>query len=128
MFMKNNVEVAPIKEILERIQEQENSWLAIAPEEEKKKFKITYDTNIFYLRMLNYAVENGEVCPEGLFIRLTIAEMVKILGYSGGKTQKSISSLSKCGIIRRTDDSGIEAPATRIPATTILKKEFYEKR
>lgn len=127
-MMNKKIEIAPVTEILERIQAQESKWLATATENEKKSLVFTYDTNIFYLRMLSYALENGEECPEGLMLRLTVDNMVNILQYSGGMTQKSLSCLSKCGVIKRVDENGKSAPVKGRLASTILKREFYEMR
>lgn len=84
--------------------------------------RLTYAQKVFYLRLVAYAAVNGESCPEGLKIYLSVNEMAAFFDISKRMVTKCLRIFTDCGILLRYN--GMTFPRSAI---TIIKKEFYER-
>lgn len=110
--MNNRIEIDTENNIMERLQKSAVSH----------GLRLTYTQQTFYLRLVSYAIEKGELCPEGLKLSLSINDMVSSLNISKRMVIKSLKNLSDCGILFRYN--GMTFPRSM---TTVIKKEFYER-
>lgn len=88
---------------------------------QEKGITLTERQNILYLRMLDYALEYGEVVEEGLKLDLKVDDYVHQFKVAKGALPAFFKNLSECGIILRTNYG------TKRGASTVLKKEYYQK-
>ena len=87
----------------------------------EKGIDLTEFQKILYLRILDYALANGEVSAEGLILELKTDDYVRLFNVAKGGLPAFFKKLSECGIILRFNNG------TRKAATIVLKKEFYQK-
>lgn len=86
--------------------------------------RLTYTNELFFLRLLEFAQAQGENCPEGIKVVLSINEMSERLSISKRMVISSLRNLIRCGaIIRRREKNTF--PQSK--SATILKKQFYER-
>jgi len=84
--------------------------------------RLTYTHKLFYVRLLAYASEHGEVCPEGLKVSLSVNEMSTCLSITKRMVEQSLRAFSDSGILLRNIKKSFPRSCD-----TVLKKEFYER-
>lgn len=84
---------------------------------------LTYTQNLFFLRLLRYAMKHGVPCREGLNVTLTVDEMVEVLEIKKRMVILSLRNLSDCGALLRYDGGTFPRSACE----TIIKREFFER-
>lgn len=89
-----------------------------------KGVKLTYTQKLFYVRLLRYGLEYGNVCPEGISVSLSVDELTSQLSISKRMVIQSLRVLCDCGILLRYKG---EKSFPRVSNTTVLKREFYER-
>lgn len=89
-----------------------------------KGINLTYTHKLFFLKLLDYARENGDYCPEGIKILMSIEDLSKCLSISSRMVSQSLKIFKDCGIILRCENKKTFPRSTNV---TILKKEYYEK-
>jgi len=109
---KIKMDMARDNEIMERLQTTALSY----------GVRLTYTQKLFYLRLVSYAADKGEPCPEGLKVSLSVIEMAFFLDVSKRMIIQSLRIFSDCGILLRYN--GMTFPRS---VMTIIKKEFYER-
>lgn len=89
-----------------------------------KGVNLTYTHKLFFLKLLNYACKYGYVCPEGIKVFMSVADLSKYLSVSRRMVSQSLKVFTDCDIILRCEGEKTFPRSTNI---TILKKEYYEK-
>lgn len=89
-----------------------------------KGVNLTYTHKLFFLKLLDYAKEHGESCPEGMQILVSVSNLSKKLSISPRMVTQSLQVFRECGIIQRRAG---EKTFPRSISTTVLKKEFYDE-
>lgn len=87
--------------------------------------KLTYTQKVFYLRLLMYAMSEGEPCSEGLKVSLSVNDMSSCLSISKRMVVNSLRVLSDCGILLRYKG---ENTFPRSSDVTVMKKQFFERK
>lgn len=86
--------------------------------------KLTITHKMFYLKLVKYAIENGQCLDDMYIIEKTEKELSKILEISSRMVTQSLQVLIKCGVIDRIKD---ENNFPRKASKTIIYKEIIEK-
>lgn len=107
-----SMDIATDIEIMERLQTKALSY----------GVRLTYTQKIFFLRLVVFAADKGEPCPEGLCVSLSVNEMASFLDISKRMVIQSLRILSDCGILLRYN--GMTFPRSVL---TIIRIEFYER-
>lgn len=89
-----------------------------------KGIKLTYTQKLFFVRLLRYGLEQGNVCPDGISVSLSVNDMTHQLSISKRMVIQSLRVLSDCGILLRYKG---EKSFPRGADTTVIKSEFYER-
>lgn len=90
---------------------------------QQKEVKLTLTHKIFFLKLLKYAIENGDELVGGYSITKTERELSEILGISFRMVTQSIQVLLKCEVIGRIPG---EKKFPRSPIKTIVYKSILE--
>lgn len=104
-------------DLFKRLQKVANEYNESHPD--KDDISLTYSTKIFYIKVLDYALEHGEETERGFSVDLSVKEMAKIGGVSDGMSEKAIKTLSESGIILRNK-------ITSKKVITILERSVFE--
>ena len=86
---------------------------------------ITYTHNFFFLRLLDYAEQQGKETEDGLSVTVSVQELARILDVPLRTTIQSLSRLTACGALQRKKAGKGAVPRT--PIETTLVKRFYQK-
>ena len=89
----------------------------------QKGVKLTLTHKLFYLKLVKYAVDNGEWLPDRYIIEKPEKELSEILGISFRMVTQSLQVLTKCGVIDRVKG---ERSFPRTPNKTVIYKELFE--
>lgn len=108
-----NADLAPDVVIMERLQSAAAS----------RGVHLTYTQNLFFLRLLRYAVNHGVSCREGLSVTLTVDEMVEVLEIKKRMVILSLRNLSDCGILLRYEGGTFPRSA----CDTIIRRKIFER-
>ena len=79
---------------------------------------VTYKTQIAYVKLLDKALEDGNMTEDGASLTLTVTELAEYTGISSRFMETALKSLSQCGVIARNKVGKT--------VTTIFVSSFYE--
>ena len=68
---------------------------------QQKEINLTYTHKVFFIRLLDYVMKNGEELNDRYITNLTEKEMSEIFGFSLRMITQSIQVLTKIGVIER---------------------------
>lgn len=91
---------------------------------QQKGVKLTLTNKLFYLKLLKYAIDNGESLDDRYIIEKTEKEMVELFEMPPRTVTQCLQVLTKCGIISRIKG---ESKFPRKPSKTAIYKEIFEK-
>ena len=89
----------------------------------KKNISLTYGNKLFFLRLINYAKENGEYNKkDGLFVTLSVKGFSEVLNVPLRTVIQSLNRLVACSALKRVEE---KKTFPRTPMKTIIGKKFY---
>lgn len=89
----------------------------------QKGVKLTLTHKLFYLKLVKYAIDNGECLPDRYIVEKTERELSEHLGISFRMVTQSLQVLTKCGVIGRIKG---ERSFPRTPNKTVIYKAIFE--